>query len=176
MGEDKTSYAKEFIPIEVQNNPELFDAWLKDYEGVSLAFSSILTGEGTKKDAETIKAYDKVYHYENNNLGRVARTYGGALLSNNGNETFVDKLDVERKVEELLSPEEERAKTIVNEDTGETISVEEQKQNDIEKAFNLKNVDDSKITVEPDAKLSSAIRIAEKTNTSSIVVQKHDLS
>ena len=81
-------------------------------------------------------------------------------------------MDVERKVEELLSPEEEMAKTIVNEDTGETISVEEQKQNDIEKAFNLKNVDDSKITVEPDAKLSSAIRIAEKTNTSSIVVQK----
>lgn len=173
LGEDRTSYAKEFIPIEVQNNPELFDAWLQDYEEVSLAFSSILTGEGTKKDAETIKAYDKVYHYENNNLGRVARTYGGALLSNNGNETFVDKFDVERKVEELVSPEEEEATTIVNEDTGETISVEEQKQNDIEKAFNLKNVDDSKITVEPDAKLSSAIRIADKTNTSSIVVQKN---
>ena len=79
----------------------------------------------------------------------------------------------EYTLEEQVSPEEEKATTIVNEDTGETISIEEQNQKDIEKAFNLKNVDDSKITVEPDAKLSSAIRIADKTNTSSIVVQKN---
>lgn len=158
-------YSKNFIPIEVQNNPELFDTWLKDYEEVSIAFAAILNGEGTKQDAETIKSYDSAYHYEQNDLSRIV---GGMRISGISG---VNKEELNKTVEELLAPEEETT-TVVNEDTGETISAEEQKQHDAEKAFNLKNADESKINVETDSKLSSAIQIKDKDNTSTIVVQK----
>ena len=154
------------VPDNVATNPELFDTWLKDYEQVSYAYAAMATEEGTKEDAEIIKNFNAKYNYD----GHPA-LYSGAEKITDINVISLGEMHLEDKANELLA-EEENTETVVNEDTGEVISVEEQRQNDAEKAFHLKNVDESKISVEIDKKLSSAVRIKDKNNTSTIVVQK----
>ena len=181
----KNKQTSEDIPYATGSKQEIKDILKEDFDSITVnkfgGKKELLVFEpeqihilGSKQDLEGFKDFVN----KNNSVSELFES--NPELANQVYEAlgFNEQLSLEDvlkeyTLEEQVSPEEEKATTIVNEDTGETISIEEQKQKDIEKAFNLKNVDDSKITVEPDAKLSSAIRIAEKTNTSSIVVQKN---